>query len=231
MPRARGAGKLAVGATTLLFAVAAATGPAGAGVVDIGDPPTVYESEISQTLGTWRISEGATSYSDAEFCPGAELRLLIHVDLESPDDTNTDDPLVPEPPGDFRDESGSPQATRTVVEDADGNTVETFTGTVDPDNPVSDHVFTLVLDGDYAVGTYVMSSTSEGQAFDSTATPPYGAAPGTTSGSFTVRECAPPPPPKPGCGYGDTNHSHAGPPTEQDRYHPARCPQQAGGGR
>lgn len=232
MYRARGAGKLAFAALAVLTAVVvSATGPAGAGVVDIGDPPVVYTSEISQTLGTWRISEGATSYSDAEFCLGDQLSLMIHVDLESPDNTQPDDPLQPEPPGDFRDESGSPQNTVTVVKDAGGNVVETFTGTVDPDNPSSDHFFTLVLDGDYSAGTYTMSTTSSGQAVDNTATPPYGAAPGETTGSFNVRACSPPTPPKPGCGYGDTNHWHAGPPTPNDRYDPAQCPQQAGGNR
>ena len=49
-----------------------------------------------------------------------------------------------------------------------------------------------------------------------------------TTVTFTVGSCAPPPPTKPGCGAGDTNHSHTGPPNTSYRFVPSRCPAASG---
>jgi hypothetical protein len=79
------------------------------------------------------------------------------------------------------------------------------------------------------LGTYSVTIVTDGTTY-SNFSGGHTVLPDSGTGTFEVLDCSPPPPGKPGCGFGDTNHDHTGPPTDRDLFDPARCPSQAGSG-
>jgi hypothetical protein len=77
-------------------------------------------------------------------------------------------------------------------------------------------------------GTYTVSIVSNGTTYHNGPGDLITVLPNAGTGTFILQDCGGPPPTKPGCGFGDTNHDHTGPPNDKYSFFSNQCPAAAG---